>query len=235
MITFILRKIAYGLLVLWGVVSLVFFLFNLAPGDPVRNLVGENASEEVIANMRRKLDLDLTVGRRYVLYLNDLSPVAIHSNIAQSRIYFNPAEYSGFRLGFGGEGKTIYLKAPYLKRSFLTDKSVSSILSEVLPGTVVLAVVSIGLALIAGLLLGIAAALKKDGFYDRLILFVCDIIDCSIFAFSTNEERIRMADAIVGSDSVFSEHISHASRSICSSRNRIEYDRQLVQCGCMER
>jgi len=172
MITFILRKIAYGLLVLWGVVSLVFFLFNLAPGDPVRNLVGENASEEVIANMRRKLDLDLTVGRRYVLYLNDLSPVAIHSNIAQSRIYFNPAEYSGFRLGFGGEGKTIYLKAPYLKRSFLTDKSVSSILSEVLPGTVVLAVVSIGLALIAGLLLGIAAALKKDGFYDRLILFV---------------------------------------------------------------
>jgi peptide/nickel transport system permease protein len=37
---------------------------------------------------------------------------------------------------------------------------------------VVLAVVSIGLALIAGLLLGIAAALKKDGFYDRMILFV---------------------------------------------------------------
>jgi peptide/nickel transport system permease protein len=172
MITFILRKIGYGFLVLWGVVSLVFFLFNLAPGDPVRNLVGENASEEVIANMRRKLDLDLTVGRRYFLYLNDLSPVAIHSNIAQSRIYFNQAEYSGVRLDFGGEGKAIYLKAPYLKRSFLTDKSVSSILSEVLPGTVVLAVVSIGLALIAGLLLGIAAALKKDGFYDRLILFV---------------------------------------------------------------
>jgi ABC-type dipeptide/oligopeptide/nickel transport system permease component len=36
----------------------------------------------------------------------------------------------------------------------------------------VLAVVSIGLALVIGLLLGIAAALKKDGFYDRLILFV---------------------------------------------------------------
>jgi peptide/nickel transport system permease protein len=70
------------------------------------------------------------------------------------------------------EGKAIYLKSPYLKRSFLTDKSVTSILAEVLPGTVVLAVVSIGLALIAGLLLGIAAALKKDGFYDRMILFV---------------------------------------------------------------
>lgn len=172
MIAFVLRKIGYGLLVLWGVVSLVFFLFNLAPGDPVRNLVGENASEEVVANMRRKFDLDLSVAHRYVLYLNDLSPLAIHSNDVASRVYFNSTEYSGFRMGLGGEGRAIYLKTPYLKRSFLTDKSVSSILAEVLPGTVVLAVVSIGLALIAGLLLGIAAALRKDGFYDRMILFI---------------------------------------------------------------
>jgi len=172
MISFVLRKMGYGLLVLWGVVSLVFFLFNLAPGDPVRNLVGENASEEVVANMRRKFDLDLSVAHRYVLYLNDLSPLAIHSNDVASRVYFNSTEYSGFRMGLGGEGRAIYLKTPYLKRSFLTDKSVSSILAEVLPGTVVLAVVSIGLALIAGLLLGIAAALRKDGFYDRMILFI---------------------------------------------------------------
>jgi peptide/nickel transport system permease protein len=172
MISFILRKIGYGLLVLWGVVTLVFFLFNLAPGDPVRNLVGENASEEVVANMRRKFDLDLSIGRRYALYLNDLSPLGIHSNLEQSRIFFKPSEYSGARISFGGQGKAIYLKAPYLKRSFLTDKSVASILAEVLPGTVVLAVVSIGLALIVGLLLGIAAALKKDGFYDRMILFI---------------------------------------------------------------
>jgi peptide/nickel transport system permease protein len=172
MISFVLRKMGYGLLVLWGVVSLVFFLFNLAPGDPVRNLVGENASEEVVANMRRKFDLDLSVAHRYFLYLNDLSPLAIHSNDVASRVYFNSTEYSGFRMGLGGEGRAIYLKTPYLKRSFLTDKSVSSILAEVLPGTVVLAVVSIGLALIAGLLLGIAAALKKDGFYDRMILFI---------------------------------------------------------------
>jgi len=172
MISFILRKIGYGLLVLWGVVTLVFFLFNLAPGDPVRNLVGENASEEVVTNMRRKFDLDLTLGRRYALYLNDLSPLAVHSNQEQSRIFFKPSEYTGIRIGSSGEGKAIYLKTPYLKRSLLTDKSVSGILSEVLPGTVVLAVVSIGLALIVGLLLGIAAALKKDGFYDRMILFI---------------------------------------------------------------
>ncbi len=172
MISYLLRKLGYGFLVLWGVVTLVFFLFNLSPGDPVRNLVGENASEEVIANMRRKLDLDLPVAERYFLYLNDLSPLGVHSNLESSRVYFNPDEYAGFRIGFAHEGNAIYAKAPYLKRSFLSEKSVSSILAEVLPGTVVLAVVSIGLALVVGLLLGIAAALKKDGFYDRLILFV---------------------------------------------------------------
>lgn len=172
MISYLLRKLGYGFLVLWGVVTLVFFLFNLSPGDPVRNLVGENASEEVISNMRRKLDLDLPVAQRYLLYLNDLSLIGVHSNQESSRVYFNPDEYSGFRIGFSDDGKAIYAKAPYLKRSFLSEKSVSSILAEVLPGTVVLAVVSIGLALLVGLLLGIAAALKKDGFYDRLILFV---------------------------------------------------------------
>jgi peptide/nickel transport system permease protein len=172
MIGYLLRKLGYGLLVLWGVVSLVFFLFNLSPGDPVRNLVGENASQEVVDNMRRKFDLDLPVLKRYAIYLNDLSPVAMHSTIEQSRVYFDPSEYSGIRVFGAADGWALYVKSPYLKRSFLSEKSVSSILAEVLPGTVVLAVVSIGIALVLGLLLGIAAALKKDGFYDRLILFV---------------------------------------------------------------
>jgi peptide/nickel transport system permease protein len=170
--TFLLRKLGYGIGVLLGVVTMVFFLFNLTPGDPVRNLVGENASEEVVANMRRKLDLDLPVGKRFLLYVNDLSPLAVHSDQEDSRVYFNSDNYSGVRLHWSAGGTALYLKAPYLKRSFLSDKSVSAILAEVMPGTIVLAVVSIGIALILGMLMGIAAALKKDGFYDRLILLV---------------------------------------------------------------
>jgi peptide/nickel transport system permease protein len=63
-IAYLFQKLGYGILVLLGVITLVFFLFNLAPGDPVRNLVGENASEETVANMRRKFDLDLPVTQR---------------------------------------------------------------------------------------------------------------------------------------------------------------------------
>ncbi len=172
MIAYLVNKVGYGLLVLWGVVTLVFFLFNLTPGDPVRNLVGENASAEVVDNMRRKLDLDLHVWERYVLYLNGLSPLGIHSSDEHSRIYFDKSECSGYRIAWSAKGKALYVKAPYLKRSFLSDKSVSSILAEVMPGTFILAVVSITLALILGLLLGIVAAIHKNGFYDRFILFV---------------------------------------------------------------
>lgn len=172
MIAYLINKVGYGLLVLWGVVTLVFFLFNLTPGDPVRNLVGENASAEVVDNMRRKLDLDLPVWQRYVLYLNGLSPLGIHSSDEHSRIYFDKSECSGYRIAWSAKGKALYVKAPYLKRSFLSDKSVSSILAEVMPGTFILAVVSITLALILGLLLGIVAAIHKNGFYDRFILFV---------------------------------------------------------------
>ena len=48
------KKIGYQLLVLWGVVTVVFFLFNLTGSDPVQNLVGENANQEVVTNMRNK-------------------------------------------------------------------------------------------------------------------------------------------------------------------------------------
>lgn len=168
---FLLQKIGYSFLVLWGVVTIVFFLFNLSPGDPVRNLTGENAPQSVVDAMRRKLDLDLPLGQRYLLYLNDLSPLSIHASSAESRIYFNPDNYNGFSLfSFGDNG--LYLKSPYLKRSFLSDRNVAEILSEVIPGTAVLAVSSILIAFVLGVLLGVVAALKKDTWLDRFILVV---------------------------------------------------------------
>lgn len=161
------------MLVLAGVVTVVFFLFNLAPGDPVRNLVGENASEEVVINMRKKLDLDLPVGTRFLLYVNDISPIAIlNPTQTESRIFFNRDKYHGVKLFQFTSSRALVLKKPYLKRSFVSDKSVATILAEVIPGTAVLAVVSITLALIFGLLMGIVAALKKDTIYDRLMLFI---------------------------------------------------------------
>ncbi len=172
MIKFVLSKLGYGLLVLWGVVTLVFFLFNLSPSDPARNLVGESASEEVVQAIRKKLDLDLPIHHRYFLYLNDLSPISLYNRAdSSSRRFFIKERYSGFEILPLGD-HAIYLKKPYLKRSFLSDRSVSEILSDVMPGTILLAICSIGGALLVGLLFGVVAALNKDTWIDRSLLFL---------------------------------------------------------------
>jgi peptide/nickel transport system permease protein len=173
MVAFIAKKIAYGLLVLYGVVTLVFFLFNLSPADPVRNLLGENAPAQVVDNMRRKLDLDVPLFQRYLLYLNDLSPLSVHNRVdVSSRIFLDSEKYTSLNLFPLGDERMVVLKAPYLKRSFLTDRNVSSILAEAMPGTVVLAFASIALALMLGLWMGAVAATHKDSGYDRAMLFV---------------------------------------------------------------
>ncbi len=142
------------MLVLLGVVAVVFFLFNLAPGDPARNLAGENASEEVIQNLRRKMDLDLPVAKRFALYVNDISPISVHNPVtAESRIFYDDKKYAGFKLIGWSDQRSFYLKLPYLKRSFVTDKSVSETLGEVLPGTAVLALISIAFAMFIGLIM----------------------------------------------------------------------------------
>jgi peptide/nickel transport system permease protein len=169
---FILSRTGYGLLVLWGVVTVVFLLFNLSPGDPARNLAGENAPAEVVDNIRRKLNLDLSKWERYVLYLNDLSPVSCYTDgLEGSRRNWRQEEHGGVVL-FRFSSQVAVLKGPYLNRSFLSDRSVSSILGEAMPGTAVLAVLAILSALLAGLSLGVLAALHKDTGYDRLILFL---------------------------------------------------------------
>jgi peptide/nickel transport system permease protein len=166
----LLGKIGYGITVLFGVVTVVFFLFNLTPGDPVRSLVGDSASEATVQNIRRKLDLDLPIGMRYLNYINDLSPLSFHHPTDSAhRLFFDDNRYAGFQLlPLSGVGP--FIKTPYLKRSFISDKSVSSLLSEVMPGTIVLALFSILVSLILGLVMGMIAALNKDRFYDRLML-----------------------------------------------------------------
>jgi peptide/nickel transport system permease protein len=173
MFKFLLLKIGYSALVLWGVVTLVFFLFNLSPSDPVRNLVGENAPPSVIAAMQRKLDLDLPLGMRYTMYLNDLSPVSFHhAQDTASRIFYEENKYSGFKVLPLPAGRGVYLKLPYLKRSFLSERNVSEILADVIPGTALLATLSILIAMIIGIFLGVIAAIKKDTWIDRMLLFV---------------------------------------------------------------
>ncbi|MBI3423193.1 MAG: ABC transporter permease [Acidobacteria bacterium] len=62
------KRLFFILPVVWAVVSLVFLLIHLVPGDPVRNTLGDNATQAQVAELKHKLGLDLPLGRQYVNY-----------------------------------------------------------------------------------------------------------------------------------------------------------------------
>ena len=169
------KKIGYQLLVLWGVVTVVFFLFNLTGSDPVQNLVGENANQEVTTNMRNKLRLNHSLSIRYLEYLNNLSPISVNrSDNFSEAFYADSSIYKGWSFSLSKE-RSLWIKFPSLGKSFISEKSVSSIFAESFPGTFVLALGSILLSLLLGIPLGIWAFQKKDSWIDKTVLFVSAI------------------------------------------------------------
>jgi ABC-type dipeptide/oligopeptide/nickel transport system permease component len=64
----LLRRLAYTLPVLWLVVSIVFLLIHIVPGDPVEQMLGEGARPVDIAALRHTYGLDQPLGRQYVHY-----------------------------------------------------------------------------------------------------------------------------------------------------------------------
>ena len=79
LVRYFLDRALYSLLVLWGVVTLVFFLFNVLPADPARLTMGQRSDLASIENARHELNLDKPLLTRYFLYLNDLLPMSINS------------------------------------------------------------------------------------------------------------------------------------------------------------
>ena len=54
MIGFVINKISSGFLTLFGVVTVVFFLFNVLPGDPAQMILDQNATEVQLLKIKKK-------------------------------------------------------------------------------------------------------------------------------------------------------------------------------------
>ncbi|PUZ23124.1 ABC transporter permease [Chitinophaga parva] len=162
---FLLRKLFYGLLVLLGVVVLVFLLFNVLPGDPARLTLGQRADVASLENVRRELHLDQPLPVQFAWYLNDLSPLS----------YYDPAradaELRVLRILPLGQGRAIVLKTPYLRRSYQGKKGVWEILTEAMPGTLVLALTAMLFATVVGIALGVLSAVKQHTWMDTGAIF----------------------------------------------------------------
>ncbi len=161
-LTQILRKTFYSLLVLLGVVVLVFFMFQ-GFGDPARLIVGQTGDKKTMDNIRKDLYLDQPKWKQFFLYLNDVSPVCVHT-----KADIEKKELKGFFIG--GDTK-LGLKLPYLRKSYQTKESVGTVLMEALPGTLLLAIAAMLFATIVGIFLGVLAAVKKNTWLDTTAVF----------------------------------------------------------------
>jgi peptide/nickel transport system permease protein len=151
------------------VVTVIFFLFTILPGDPAKMMLGQNENEEQVAIIKKKYGFDKPIWQQYVYYLNDLSPLSLHSLEAQSYTALTTNKYQAtplFKIG----SHQLAIKTPYLRESFQKNgKPVTQVISETLPNTFVLAVSAITIAMILGIFLGIISAIKKDSWIDKII------------------------------------------------------------------
>jgi len=72
MLAFIVRRLLLTLPVVWVVVTLVFGLIHMVPGDPVAQMLGEGASVVEIEGLRHDLGLDRPVLEQYRTYMTGL-------------------------------------------------------------------------------------------------------------------------------------------------------------------
>lgn len=178
-VRYLLKKILYGFAVLWGIVTLVFLLFNVLPDDPARLTLGQRSDLASVENVRKELNLDKSVGIRYLYYLNDLSPLSIHE-----RKEANVDKYAPYTHIHIGNSKELLIKNPYLGRSYQSKRLVWDVLSDALPGTFILAFAAITFATVFGIALGVLAALKKGTWLDTsaILASVAGISAPSFFA-----------------------------------------------------
>jgi peptide/nickel transport system permease protein len=127
------KRLAAAIPVMWGVSFLTFLVINRLPTDAAQQLLGVNATQQQLAELRQKLNLDEPFLSRYFDWL-----------------------------GHAVTGD--------LGRSFASDQTVTSILSERLPVTFELIAYALIVSLLFTVPVALLAARKPNGIVDRITM-----------------------------------------------------------------
>ena len=86
MLRYISTRLLYTIPVVWLVVSVVFMLIHLVPGDPIQQMLGEGASAADLQAARHAYGLDVPVGQQYVNYWKGV----LHGDLGRSLRFDQP-------------------------------------------------------------------------------------------------------------------------------------------------
>jgi peptide/nickel transport system permease protein len=147
MLSYIIRKLFYSVLILFGVITVTFILMYVIPGDPARLMLGQRADVASIEAIRKQLGLDDPLYIQYVRFI----------------------------------GKAIQGD---LGRSYSSNRDVLKTIIETFPATGILAISSIILSTIVGVMIGVISAVRPYSFRDNIsMLFALFGISFPPFAF----------------------------------------------------
>lgn len=123
--------------------------------------MGQRADEASIKAINRDLGLDKPISVQFIMYVNDLSPISVHSKEKDHYLYLSDEKYDYNELIDFGEDKVVVTKVPYLRRSYQTKRKVSEIIIDHALETFILAFSAIFLGVLIGIPLGIVSAVNK--------------------------------------------------------------------------
>ena len=86
MLRYISTRLLYTIPVIWLVVSVVFMLIHLVPGDPIQQMLGEGASAADLQAARHAYGLDVPIGKQYVNYWKGV----LHGDLGRSLRFDQP-------------------------------------------------------------------------------------------------------------------------------------------------
>lgn len=131
LLRYLTGRLVRASLTIIGLVTIVFLLVRLIPGDPVEAILGDQAGPEEKAELRRALHLDRPVGEQYVAFVDDVASGSMGTSFRRP------------------------------------DRSVWSLMREVLPHTLVLAVAALLVAWLVAVPLGAIAAARAGRGWDK--------------------------------------------------------------------
>ncbi len=133
MFSYILRRLAATVPVLFTVAVMVFLMLRLTPGDPAAIIAGDNATTQQILDIRTKLGLEQPILQQFFIWLGSI---------------------------LRGD----------LGESFFFRKTVFELISERVEPTLSLAFLTIVLAVVIAIPLGVLAAYRQGTWIDRIVM-----------------------------------------------------------------
>jgi len=146
MVAYLIRRILYSILVVFGVLFVVFAVARLSPVDPVKYILqqsGRNVGDVnpvEYANLRHQLGLDKPIPVQFVTYIGQV----LHGDFGESIIN--------------------------------RGRSVSDIMGRGIPISLQLAVMGLALQFVLGNLLGVLAAARHNSAFDRVSMGVAIVV-----------------------------------------------------------